>query len=239
MQMHAEREGLEPGRGALGARVKRSARGARVAILARSARAARWAHEARPATTRILATAGVLAAIGTGGCVTERVVTEDGLPAPARPRAYEPAERGIVPQEMILLVAPRTADTDGNGSFDSVEVTAALFNRDRHAMSLATPGTFTFEAWPAPSRGMARDAGALAATEPIARWRFGSETQAEAETEAIYGTCYRYRLDLSAAGVSDQMPAVELDVRATFQPEEVGSPLVRTSADPRLARFGG
>ncbi|MCP3904429.1 MAG: hypothetical protein GY715_12445 [Planctomycetes bacterium] len=168
-------------------------------------------------------------------CQTERVVTSDGRPMPPKPRAVAPAPYGIEPNQLMVLIAAKADDSDGNGYPDRVIVTnAALFRYPEHpGVALEANGAMIFTLW---RLGDVHREGA----EPIAEWRFdlpGDMADAPSR-RSTSGTIYRFALSLLDAGGSDRMPPTVGDLRARYEPAS-GAPVIRSSDEVRAVHIGG
>ena len=82
--------------------------------------------------------------LGTFGCQTTDVRTNDGRALPPAPSAIPPPPAGITIDAMTLLVGQRPIDVDGDGYPDRIEAAVALFSEDYDAASLRVPGNFVF-----------------------------------------------------------------------------------------------
>jgi hypothetical protein len=160
-------------------------------------------------------------------CVTEHV-TSDGRPMPPEPKRTPPAPQSAAPNRMMLLVGRKAQDTDGNGYPDLVTVEIALFAQP-HPTSVEAPGRFVFTLY---RLGAAHDP----EVPPLREWVIESDVAAKSRAQALYGTCYRFRLSLLDAG-SDRLPTMQADLRGRFEPAGGGDP-VPASDEVRLVQLG-
>ena len=144
----------------------------------------------RRSSAPLAAAAGVLATVA--GCVSDE---------PAR-RAVAPQPAGVRPATLFLS-ADLPDDTDGNGYVDTVDVTIYVFGEGYEAAPIFVPGTFEFSL---NHRGGPEMAG----------WTLTPDQAAGTLRRFAPGPGYRIRLSLLDLGLSDVMPAQEVDLAATF-----------------------
>lgn len=168
--------------------------------------ASRW-------TVRLLAGALVLAPV----LMLSSCTTTSESTAP-KPRTAPVTPTTAVPNRMLIGVASRPTDTDGNGYPDLIMVTAHLF-AEPHPMPVHEPGVFVFDLY---------EAGALNVpdSQPVARWEISGEQLDAARTQSLAGPMYSFRLSLLETG-GDRYPLVGVDLVARFMPDAQPTRVVR------------
>jgi len=149
-------------------------------------------------------------------CQTEKVTFSDGRPIPPPPRPAEPAPTGAQPNAMALMVSSRPDDTNGNGYPDLIPVTVALFAKPHETAVVADGGSsFVFTLYPKGQIG-------VPGVQELGTWTYAGDTVARAQTVAIYGPCYRFRLSLLEVGAGEIHRLNQADLVCRYQPPAPG-----------------
>ena len=155
------------------------------------------------------------------GCETT-TITQTGpgdRPMPPSPRHAPETPNDVTPDRIVLQVAAKPRDTNGNRYPDEIEVLANLFSND-HAMPFYADGTFVFTLYPDGRSGVP-DA------RPIRVWRIaGDELEAAKGGRSLYGLTYRFTLSLLENG-GDQFPLISADLACRFEPADGSPPVIR------------
>ena len=165
-----------------------------------------------------------------GACQTQRVTTSDSRPMPPKPRAITAPPTGTTANRMTLLVGQKAADTNGNGYPDRIEVSSTLFAWP-NASGMQTTGEFRFALY---QMGDADRPNAV----PLAEWAMPITPEHPALARTIWGYSYNFKLSLTAARGSDELPAMRGDLRGRFIPAGDAMPEVACSAEVRLVQLG-
>ena len=169
------------------------------------------------------------ASVMTGGCATERVIS-DGRPMPPKPRSAADARTGNTPNQMSLIAGPKPDDSDGNGYPDLIHVSAALFDTTvPGSTSMPADGAFVFTLF---RQGDIRRPSAT----PLGEWRFDAADVGAYRGRALYGVNYQFALNLLDVR-SDAMPPIQADIRGRYEPSVGGAP-VHTSDEVRRVQLG-
>lgn len=165
-------------------------------------------HERRMTGLRRAAlVAGAAVVLAGIGCQTETVSMSDGRALPPEPRSAPVTPDTAVPNRMLLGVASKPIDTDGNGFPDMIMVSVHLF-AEPHPSPIFEDGTFTFALYRAGTYN-ARNA------QPIAKWTITGDRLEQAKTRSLAGPMYNFRLNLNESG-GDRYPLQGVDLAATF-----------------------
>ncbi len=160
----------------------------------------------------------LLCLLALAGCSTETVTSSDGRAMPPDPRPAPVTPDAAVPNRMLLGVASKPIDTDGNSYPDLIIVSAHLF-AEPHPTPLHEDGVFTFSLYRAGTFGQP-DA------KPLAEWTITGDRLEQAKARSLAGPMYTFRLNLREAG-GDRYSLQGVDLSATFVPAKSPGTMVQ------------
>jgi hypothetical protein len=143
----------------------------------------------------------------------------DTRPMPPEPRPGPRTPASAKADALVIQVAAKPRDTNGNKYPDLIEVMANLF-ANPHPMPMHEAGAFVFQLYPG---GAIDDPSAL----PLREWRIsGEELEKARVVNPLFGPTYQFSLSLLATG-TDRLPLMAADLVAWFEPADGREIIVR------------
>lgn len=161
----------------------------------------------------VLALFAAVASATLGGCVTEH---KPRGPQRPQPEAVQPTS--IFPSVRFF------EDTDGNGYYDTTQVTVYLFAEVYPEASVRVPGTFVFRL-----RGQGG--------KELRAWNFDQAACDKALRPAPPGPGFVFRLSLLDAPASDAIDVEGAELTCEFTPAQ-GEPVRSVATPVRVGRVG-
>lgn len=168
----------------------------------------------------ILACLPILSSCGSTPARDSRsAATADTRPMPPEPRPGPRTPVGAQSDALVIQVAAKPRDTNGNKFPDLIEVMANLFATP-HPMPLHENGAFVFQLY----LGGGIDNPQAAA---LREWRIdGADLEGAKVINPLFGATYQFRLSLLENG-TDRLPLMAVDLVAWFEPADGREPIVR------------
>ncbi len=161
----------------------------------------------------------LLSACGAANNTSRPNALADPRPMPPEPREAPETPADAKADALVLQVAAKPRDTNGNQYPDLIEVQANLFARP-HPMPLHEEGAFIFRLYPG---GRTDDP----AVTPIREWRIEGDALDESRViNPLFGPTYQITLSILDEG-TDRLPLMSADLVASFEPADGRAPVVR------------
>lgn len=143
----------------------------------------------------------------------------DTRPMPPQPRPGPRTPAGARADALVIQVAAKPRDTNGNKYPDLIEVMANLF-ASPHPMPMHEAGEFVFQIYPG---GSIDDPDA----PPLREWRIsGPDLDKARVINPLFGPTYQFSLSLLTGG-TDRLPLMAADLIAWFEPADGREPIIR------------
>jgi hypothetical protein len=143
----------------------------------------------------------------------------DTRPMPPQPHAGPRTPADARADALVIQVAAKPRDTNGNKFPDLIEVMANLFATP-HPMPVHEEGEFVFQIYPG---GLIDDPSA----SPLREWRIaGDDLEAAKIINPLFGPTYQFNLSLLDTG-TDRLPLMAADLVAWFQPADGRKAILR------------
>jgi len=143
----------------------------------------------------------------------------DTRPMPPQPRPGPRTPASAKADALVIQVAAKPRDTNGNKFPDLIEVMANLFATP-HPMPMHEKGAFVFQLYPG---GAIDDPTAV----PLREWRIsGDELEKAKVINPLFGPTYQFALSLLVTG-TDRLPLMAADLVAWFEPADGRDNIVR------------